>query len=148
MATARPLPLDLRHAGGVGELNATRAANLSAPPNPNRGLDQYVVSDGAGGQAFDAVGWDDAAKSDIGWDAVGWSDLAWANTSVSAVGWGDVSWEEVSLADVSISDVSISDVSLNDVSLADGADGDSFVAGASAVDPAQLAADAGTTARP
>jgi serine protease AprX len=106
-------------AAGVGEAYAPGALALAVPPNPNRALDGFLVSDPKGdGQMFDAVSWLDAAKASKTWDAVSWLD-GWADVSWSDVSWSDVSWSDVSWGDVSWSDVSWSDVSWSDVSWAD-----------------------------
>jgi serine protease AprX len=92
-------------AAGVGEAYAPGALALAVPPNPNRALDGFLVSDPKGdGQMFDDVSWLDAAKASKSWDAVSWLD-GWADVSWSDVSWSDVSWSDVSWSDVSWADV-------------------------------------------
>jgi serine protease AprX len=126
MVSARPLPLVPANAEGVGEINAFRAATVSAPPNPNRALDSFVVADPAGGKIFDAVSWTDAASASVSWDSVSWTDVSWTDAAWSVVSWTDVSWTDVSWTDVSWTDISWSDLSRDD-----GAENDPYVAGAS-----------------
>jgi serine protease AprX len=120
MKTARKLDKGQPGAGGVGQITATKAAKwsealLGAPPNPNAGLERFVVSDPVGGGLmFDAVSWTDVSWSDVSWDAVSWSDVSWSDANWNTVSWSDVSWSDVSWTDVSWSDVSWSDVSWED----------------------------------
>jgi serine protease AprX len=118
MLTARSLPLVTNHAGGVGELNAARAALVTAPPNPNLALDRFLVPDPSGDSlpVFDGAAWKAASTADVSWDAVSYDASAWANVS-----WDAVSWAQVSYDAVSYEDVSYADVSYEDVSYADGA---------------------------
>jgi serine protease AprX len=130
MVAARPVPRATVHSAGVGEIFAPDAAALSAPPNPNRALNKFIVADPdeGGAPTFDDAAWLAAAKTTRAWDAVswldGWADAAWSLVSWSDVSWSDVSWSDVSWTDVSWSDVSWTDVSWNDVSWADSVYGD------------------------
>jgi serine protease AprX len=110
---------------GVGELQMSRAALVTQPPNPNKALGQYLKSDsGANGKTFDSVSWLDAAKSNVSWDSVSWDSVSWADAVWNVVSWADVSWDSVSWADVSWADVSWTDVSWADMSYEDAAEGD------------------------
>ena len=111
---------------GVGELQMGRAALMSNPPNPNKALDRFLVSDPTGGNTpvFNGVSWYDTAKANVSWDSVSWDSVSWADLSTSLVSWADVSWTDVSWADVSWADVSWADVSWNDSSYEDAAEGD------------------------
>jgi serine protease AprX len=111
---------------GVGELQMGRAVLMSSPPNPNKALDKFLVSDPAGGNVpvFNGVSWNDTAKANVSWDSVSWDSVSWADLSTSLVSWADVSWTDVSWADVSWADVSWADVSWNDSSYEDAAEGD------------------------
>jgi serine protease AprX len=130
MVAARPVPRATVRSAGVGEIFAPDAAALSAPPNPNRALNKFIVADPdeGGAPTFDDAAWLAAAKATTAWDAVswldGWADAAWSLVSWSDVSWSDVSWSDVSWTDVSWSDVSWTDVSWNDVSWADSVYGD------------------------
>jgi hypothetical protein len=130
MVAALPLRHALPHSAGVGEVFAPDASALSAPPNPNRALNKFLVPDLGEGStiAFDDAAWLAAAQASPAWDSVswldGWNDAAWSLVSWSDVSWSDVSWSDVSWSDVSWSDVSWTDVSWSDVSWADSVYGD------------------------
>jgi serine protease AprX len=118
MLKARFVPEEgLGGAAGVGEVNASRAADVSRPPNPNLALNRFVVTDPTGlkSPAFDAVSWTDAAKSSASWDSASWADVTWSDASWSSVTWSDVTWSDVTWADVTWSDVlAAADVSWED----------------------------------
>jgi subtilisin family serine protease len=107
MLRARFVPEAPPGSAGVGELNAARAADVPLPPNPNLGLNGFVVPDPAGGTSpvFDAATWSDTAVSNPAWDAVSWSDVSWSDASWTDASWSDVSWSDVTWSDVSWSDV-------------------------------------------
>jgi len=125
MLRARFIPEAPVGSAGVGELNAARAADVLLPPNPNLGLNLFVVPDPAGGPApvFNAASWSDAARSNPAWDAVSWSDASWSDASWTDVSWSDVSWSDVTWSDVSWSDV----LAAADVTWEDAAEGDNTV---------------------
>ena len=104
---------------GVGEVNASAAAALDTPPNPNAALDGFIASDPATGLAFDATSWVNAVRSDASWSDASWSDASWSDAS-----WSDASWSDASWTDASWSDASWTDASWTDASWADGADSD------------------------
>ena len=138
MRTARPTPLATPLSTGVGALNAVAAAFVSTPPNPNRALNAYVVTDPAtGAKSFDGSRWREAATADVSWDLVSYSDVSWAGVSWDLVSYSDVSYSDVSYSDVSYSDVSYSDVSYSDVSYEDAADGDVNDSGGYPITPAE-----------
>jgi serine protease AprX len=108
MQRARFVPEEgLTGAAGVGEINASRAAELVRPGNPNLALNRFVVPDPAGLKApvFDAVSWTDVARSNASWDSVTWSDVTWSDASWSSVTWSDVTWSDVTWSDVTWSDI-------------------------------------------
>jgi len=110
---------------GVGELQMSRASTFMRPPNPNKGLEQWLKRNALTGDlSFDAVSWLDVAKANVSWDSVSWDSVSWADAAWSVVSWADVSWESVSWADVSWADVSWADVSWADSSYEDAAEGD------------------------
>jgi serine protease AprX len=127
MATARKAPHAAPGSIGMGELDATAAAGLPAPANPNAGLNRFVKNNPSGGSTmvFDSVGWADAAKASVSWDAVAWDDVAWSDVAWDDVAWSDVAWSDVAWDDVSVGDVAWDDVSWQDVSYEDAAEGDS-----------------------
>ena len=108
MLKARFVPEEgLGGAAGVGEVNASRAAAVTNPPNPNAALNRYLVPDPAGSASpvFDAASWADVARANVSWDSVSWADVTWSDASWSSVSWADVTWSDVSWADVTWSDV-------------------------------------------
>ena len=115
MLGALPLRKVRTAAAGVGEGFLPGAAALAVPPNPNRGLDAFLVPDPLGpGLVFDDVAWLAAAKASSDWNSVSWSD-GWDGALWDRAFWASVSWSDVSWSDVSWSDVSWSDVSWNDL---------------------------------
>jgi serine protease AprX len=125
MATAKQLKSAKKGQAGLGELQIDKAALRQVPPNPNRGLNRYVVSDPLnGGSAFDAVSWNSAAKGDVSWNSVSWNDVSWLDDTEADVSWLDVSWSSNVFSDVSWLDVSWLDVSWADSSYEDAAEGD------------------------
>ena len=138
MVSAAALPAAAPGSAGVGEVRVHRAWQVSAPPNPNKGLDAFVkpVSNSTV-PAFDAVSWIDVAKSNVSWNDVSWNDVSWNDAAWNVVSWADVSWNDVSWADVSWADVSWADVSWADVSWEDAAEGDA------SADPSVYRAGAG-----
>src|SRR5919202_664617 len=78
MVATRDVPKDTVYAAGVGEVNAAKAAGVWSPPNPNAGLDRFVSTNAVdGSKSFNAVSWQEAARSAVGWDDVAWQDVAW-----------------------------------------------------------------------
>jgi serine protease AprX len=125
MLSAKPVPNAPVGSVGVGEIQMNYLAFTNYPPNPNKALGRFLVSDLlGGGKTFDSVSWYDAAKSSVSWDSVSWDSVSWADVSWNDVSWADVSWSDVSWADVSWADVSWADVSWNDTSYEDAAEGD------------------------
>jgi serine protease AprX len=94
MLTAQPTAAGL--ALGVGELNAKAATQVATPPNPNLALNQFVVSDGAGGLAFDAASWASTAQANASWNSASWNSASWANASWANASWNSASWAAAS----------------------------------------------------
>jgi len=94
MHTARRIPDALRLEQGRGEVNAVRAATATRAPNPNLGLNRFVVADPAGGgiPVFNASAWYDAMKTDSAWDSSAWLDSAWLDSAWLDSGWADSAW--------------------------------------------------------
>jgi serine protease AprX len=125
MLTAKNVPGATFGSAGVGELNAGRASSYSGtPPNPNRALNTFLVSDGLGGLLFNSASWGDTAKSNASWGAASWGDASWGDASWSAASWGDASWSAASWGDASWGDASWVDASWVDMSSEDAAEGD------------------------
>ena len=115
MLSAQTLRKVRGFAAGVGEISGPAAVAARMLPNPNRGLDRFLVQDPSGdGLVFDDVSWLAAAKTSRAWNDVSWSDVSWSDAAWSMISWSAVSWSDVSWSDVSWSDVSWSDVSWSD----------------------------------
>jgi serine protease AprX len=121
LLTTRKAPNAAAGSIGAGELDAWRAAGVSAPPNPNRALEQFLTADPAGGTVFDWATWENAVKGNAAWDATTWSDASWSTASWSDVTWSDASWSDASWSDASWSTASWSDASWSDASWSDAA---------------------------
>ena len=150
MRTARKVPINPR-AAGVGQITATRAATSKATPNPNAGLERFLVTDSNGNWSgndssipvFDARAWARTAKANPAWNLMSWADQSWSDMSWADQSWASMSWAEMSWAEMSWADMSWADMSWAEMSWADAAESDAL-AGTSgyvaAVDQAVLAA--------
>jgi serine protease AprX len=142
MQTARKVRNNPK-AAGVGELTATRAVEARQTPNPNRGLNRFLVSDASGVTApvFDAQSWASAAKTDMSWNSMSWADQSWSDMSWADQSWSDMSWADMSWSDMSWADMSWADMSWADMSSEDAAEGDAMSGEAGYVaTPADVAA--------
>jgi serine protease AprX len=126
MVSTKPVPDAALGSVGVGELQMSRASLVRTPPNPNRGLDQFLIADPSGDSlpVFNGVSWLDVARSNVSWDSVSWDSVSWTDAAWNVVSWADVSWDSAALNDVSWTDVSWADVSWTDSSYEDAAEGD------------------------
>jgi serine protease AprX len=140
MVSAKPVEGADLGSVGVGELQMGKAVLMLNPPNPNKALDNFLVSDLTGGKAFDAVSWSDTAKANVSWNSVSWDSISWHDASWDVVSWSDVSWSSVSWSSVSWADVSWADVSWNDTSYEDAAEGDANHEGGYELTPEEAAA--------
>jgi serine protease AprX len=104
---------------GVGDVQASAAAAVVAPPNPNAGLDGFVVSDPNGGQVFDAASWSSAAQANASWSSASWSSASWSSASWSSASWSSASWSSASWSSASWSSASWSSGQTTDGSLPD-----------------------------
>ena len=131
---------------GVGEVNAKRSVEMWNPPNPNRALNAFIVTDSvSGGRVFDAASWADKAKSDASWAAASWADASWATASWAAASWADASWSDASWASASWADTALAAASWADLSLASASWADNAIDeppafSAGAIDDSELAA--------
>jgi serine protease AprX len=146
MLGAKPMPQASNLSEGVGEVNAARSVELLNPPNPNKALDAFIVTDPiGGGLVFDAASWAAAAKSDASWADASWADASWADASWSAASWADASWSDASWASASWADTALAaaswaDLSLGSASWADNAGDEPAAPDAGAIDDFELAA--------
>jgi serine protease AprX len=131
---------------GVGEVYARRSVELWNPPNPNRALNTFLVTDTtSGGRVFDAASWADKAKSDASWADASWADASWATASWAAASWADASWSDASWASASWADTALAaaswaDLSLGSASWADNAADEPPAFSADVIDDYELAA--------
>jgi serine protease AprX len=146
MVGAKPMPTADNLSEGVGEVNAGRSIDTLNPPNPNKALNAFIVTDPiGGGRVFDAASWAAAAKSDASWADASWADASWASASWSAASWADASWSDASWASASWADTvtaaaSWADLSLGSASWADNAGDETAAPDAGAIDQTELAA--------
>jgi serine protease AprX len=155
MLTATPEPKAAPGSLGVGDVNIAAARQYAkphpTPPNPNAGLEQFLVTAADGTRSFNATAWQQAALSNKAWDAAAWSDAAWSDAAWSSAAWSDVAWASVAWASVAWgtaawSDAAWSDAAWSDAAWADNAKGDddtSDAAPATTDDMAAALADLG-----
>jgi serine protease AprX len=95
MRSAAKLPAATPDAAGIGELNVAGAAALTSPPNPNAGLNQFLIADPAGGTepVFDQAAWTSTAQSNEFWGAEFWGAEFWGAEFWGAEFWGAQFWE-------------------------------------------------------
>jgi serine protease AprX len=146
MLGAKPMPNASDLSEGVGEVNAAKSVELTAPPSANRGLTPFVVIEPAtGAPAFDAASWAATAKSNASWASASWSDASWASASWSAASWAAASWSDASWATASWASsaeaaASWAALSLGSASWADNAEGEAADPDGDVIDPSELEA--------
>ena len=119
MLGTKPMPRASYLSVGVGEVYARRSVEIWNPPNPNRTLNAFIVTDPiGGGRVFDAASWADRARSDASWADASWADASWATASWSAASWADASWSDASWASASWADTATAAASWADLTLA------------------------------
>ncbi len=175
MLAAKPAPSAAAFSLGVGEVDAARAADVVNPPNPNRALNEFVVTTlaadpvtGAASWAklFDSASWARYAESDASWAKASWADASWSSASWAKASWEDASWarsswESASWGKLSDSDASWSSTSVpgaswaklsfSDASWASNAEEDTTSLGGYWMTPEELAqaeAEIGMTSKP
>jgi serine protease AprX len=133
MLTARPLTAT-DFPAGVGELLATKAADLtSTPPNPNLALNAFLVADPAGGSlpVFDSASWNSTVGVNASWNSASWNSASWNSASWNSASWNSASWNSASWNSASWNSVSTEDAVLDmaaeDVAMADAASGEGYV---------------------
>jgi serine protease AprX len=146
MIGAKPLPRAADMSEGVGEVNASRSIERQSAPNPNLGLDSFIVSDPvSGAPVFDAASWAAKAQSDASWASASWNDASWASASWASASWAEASWSDASWASASWASsasaaASWADLSLASASWADNAEGENADVDGGAIDPLELQA--------
>ena len=146
MLTARPTPSATPMSEGVGELNAAKAVDVLAPPNPNAAIDRFLVPDPTGGSTlvFDASSWGTTARLDASWGTSSWGTASWGTASWSSASWGTASWSSASWGTASWGTASWGTSSWGTASwgtssVADNATGDALDVGSYWLDPVQEA---------
>jgi serine protease AprX len=77
---------------GIGEANASRAADVVNPPNPNAGLDRFVSGDPTTGVAmFNTTAWQNAATTSA-WTSSAWTKSAWTSSAWTSSAWTSSAW--------------------------------------------------------
>src|SRR6266550_3044086 len=100
MVGTKPMPQAAGLSEGVGEVNASRSIDTLNPPNPNRALNAFLVTNPlTGSRAFDAASWAAKAKADASWADASWAAASWADTALAAASWADLSLGSASWAD-------------------------------------------------
>jgi serine protease AprX len=128
MLSAAALPAAAPGSVGVGEVNLYRALKgqtaVTTPPNPNAALEQFLVTDPAGGAlpVFDAQGWINSASTDPSWNTASWSSASWSSASWSSASWSSASWTSASWSSASWSSASWSSASWSSASWTNGAE--------------------------
>jgi serine protease AprX len=153
MATARVVKKAPLGAAGVGEITAPMALMRGTAPNPNAGLNRFVVPDPTGGSTpmFDSAAWMDAAQSDAAWASAAWADAAWSDAAWSSAAWASAAWSDAAWSSAAWADAAWSDAAWADAAWADASDADAMnldAATASATDEAALATDPALTFTP
>ncbi|HYZ77083.1 MAG TPA: S8 family serine peptidase [Gaiellaceae bacterium] len=146
MLTARPTPSAAPMSEGVGEVNAAKAVDVVAPPNPNAAIDRFLVPDPNGGSTpvFDAASWGTTARLDASWGTASWGTASWGTAAWSAASWGTASWSTASWGTASWGTASWGTsswgtASWGTTSVADNATADILDAGSYWLDPVQEA---------
>ena len=103
-------------AGGVGEVNAAKAASLWSPPNAQANLDRFIATDSSGNAFFNGTTWMNTLRAATDWSATDWSATDWSATDWSATDWSATDW---SATDWSATDWSATDWSATDWSATD-----------------------------
>jgi serine protease AprX len=121
MLTARALPAAKAMSVGVGEIDVGAAAAVVSPPNPNAGLNRFVLSDARveGGRVFDTDAWAEAASASASWSEATWTDATWSDATWSDATWTDASWTELAWSAASWVDATWSDATWTDATWSD-----------------------------
>jgi hypothetical protein len=117
MASAKPLPKDTVHAGGVGELDAVRSAFTRNPVNPNGPLEQFVSTDSSTGNVvFDGDAFAQLVSQNISWDTISWDTISWDTAAWNAISWDTISWDTISWDTISWDTISWDTISWDTIS--------------------------------
>ncbi len=118
MLKARPIDHAAPNSLGVGEVKIDQTGSVTSPPNPNLGLDAFLVPDpnGSATPVFDSASWSSAAQASASWNSASWSSASWSSASWSCASWSSASWSSASWSSASWSSGSTSDGALPDAS--------------------------------
>jgi serine protease AprX len=89
---------------GLGEVNIKSVLeDKTLPPNPNAGLDQFLVPDPNGGPypVFDSASWLKVAQGDASWNSASWVSASWNSASWNSASWNSASWNSDSFTSAS-----------------------------------------------
>jgi serine protease AprX len=118
MVSAVPLNRAALNSIGVGEANIQKALALrDTPPNPNLGLNRFLIPDPAGGPLpiFDADSWVSAVQNDASWNSASWTSASWNSASWTSASWASASWNSASWTSASWTSASWTSASWNSV---------------------------------
>ena len=132
MVSATPTPAAAAGSLGVGELSIAAAGQVTDPPNPNAGLDQFLTTSADGTTTFDSAAWQTAAQasaawSDAAWSDAAWSDAAWSDAAWASAAWSDAAWASAAWSDAAWSDAAWSDAAWSDAAWADASGSDAVL---------------------
>jgi hypothetical protein len=110
MLTARPAGDSEPLSAGVGVVDVAKAVAVASAPNPNAGLNSFVVSDlVTSGKVFDAASWSNVAQANASWNSASWASASWNSASWASASWNSASWNSASWSDASWNSASWSD---------------------------------------
>jgi serine protease AprX len=98
MRTASSLKAVPGFGGGVGEVNAAKAAALNNPPNPLKRLNAFVAPDANGNPVFNGDAWQQTVSTQTDWSETDWSETDWSETDWSETDWSETDWSETTFA--------------------------------------------------
>jgi serine protease AprX len=96
MSTAAAMPAAQPGSLGAGTIDAAGAVKLTAPPNADGALAQFLAPDPSGGSTriFDAATWAQVAAADPDWATAYWGSAYWGSAY-----WGSAYWGSAASAD-------------------------------------------------
>ena len=90
---------------------------MASAPNPNAGLNSFVVSDlVTSGKIFDAASWSNVAQANASWNSASWASASWNSASWNSASWASASWNSASWASASWNSASWNSASWSDAS--------------------------------
>jgi serine protease AprX len=96
MSTAAAMPAAQPGSSGAGTIDAAGAVKLTAPPDADGALAQFLAPDPSGGPTpvFDATTWAQVAAADPDWATAYWGSAYWGSAY-----WGSAYWGSAASAD-------------------------------------------------